>query len=336
MINFVKRFWNIYKQACLDLGHQCNDIGSIIGAGASIIGGVLGSKSSEKAANIQAQAAGQTSAENARQFDLSREDMAPWLTTGKEGLYALADLLGLNTRQAPIPPARADFTKKFANINQGSRTGTVAGIGGFPIVSGVGGARSSLFDQAGYDAAMAQYEKDLADYKSYTPSGELMRDFSLEDFVKEPGYEFRLSEGEKGINRAALARGGFDSGATLKALQRFGQDYASDEYSTAWTRDEAEKNRKYNFLAGISRTGQTTANQVASLRAQNAAAQSELMTGAANARAAGVVGGANAWGNALSNIQQQLTLAQLMQGDYGGGKGYSTWRNPDTGNIVRY
>ena len=181
-------------------------------------------------------------------------------------------------------------------------------------------------------ATLAQAQTGRPQSENY---GSLMKDFSLDDFVKEPGYEFRLSEGEKGIDRAALARGGFDSGATLKALQRFGQDYASDEYSTAWNRDEAEKNRKYNFLAGVGNTGQTTANQVSNLRANNAAAQSELMTGAANARAAGVVGGANAWGNALSQIQDQITLSQLM-GGYGGNKGYSTWKNPDTGNIVRY
>lgn len=45
------------------------------------------------------------------------------------------------------------------------------------------------------------------------------------------GYDFRLGEGTKAIERSAAARGGLNSGATLKALARYGQDYGSNEFS---------------------------------------------------------------------------------------------------------
>lgn len=55
-------------------------------------------------------------------------------------------------------------------------------------------------------------------------------------FQKDPGYQFRLDEGNKGINAAMAARGMGNSGAALKSLSRYGQDYASNEYQNAYNR----------------------------------------------------------------------------------------------------
>jgi hypothetical protein len=56
------------------------------------------------------------------------------------------------------------------------------------------------------------------------------------DMTRDPGYQFRLSEGLKALDRQAAARGGLISGSALKAAQRFGQDYASGEYGAAYGR----------------------------------------------------------------------------------------------------
>lgn len=64
----------------------------------------------------------------------------------------------------------------------------------------------------------------------------------------EPGYNFRLSEGLKALDRQAAARGGLISGGALKAAQRYGQDVASQEFSNA-----------YNRLAGLAQIGPSAA-----------------------------------------------------------------------------
>ena len=51
-----------------------------------------------------------------------------------------------------------------------------------------------------------------------------------EDFTPSPGYEFRLGEGLRGIQAMASAGGALNSGGTLKALMRYGQDYATSEF----------------------------------------------------------------------------------------------------------
>jgi hypothetical protein len=52
----------------------------------------------------------------------------------------------------------------------------------------------------------------------------------------DPGYGFRFAEGMKGLERSAAARGGLLSGATLKGVQRYGQDMGSQEYQNAFNR----------------------------------------------------------------------------------------------------
>jgi len=50
------------------------------------------------------------------------------------------------------------------------------------------------------------------------------------EFEKSPGYQFRLDEGQKAIERGAAARGGALSGAAMKAGMRYGQDFATKDY----------------------------------------------------------------------------------------------------------
>jgi CRISPR/Cas system-associated protein Cas7 (RAMP superfamily) len=82
-----------------------------------------------------------------------------------------------------------------------------------------------------------------------------LKAFSNEDFVKDPGYEFRMAEGEKGIQRQLSKMGGFNSGAALKALDRYNQDYASNEFTNAYNRDAANKARTFSFLSDTANKG---------------------------------------------------------------------------------
>lgn len=53
---------------------------------------------------------------------------------------------------------------------------------------------------------------------------------SLNALQQSPGYQFRLSEGNRSINTGYAANGLLQSGAAQKALLKYGQDYASNEY----------------------------------------------------------------------------------------------------------
>lgn len=99
----------------------------------------------------------------------------------------------------------------------------------------------------------------------------------------DPGYAFRLSEGQKALERQAAARGGLISGGALKAATRYGQDMGSQEYQNAFNR--------YATLAGY---GQNASNTLTNAAGNAGANIGSGMTSAAAANAAGQVGTANA------------------------------------------
>lgn len=121
------------------------------------------------------------------------------------------------------------------------------------------------------------------------------------DLTQDPGYAFRLSEGQKALDRSAAARGGLISGGAMKAAQRFGQEMGSQEYQNAYNRaltgynaDVAREATGYNRLAALAGYGQTATGQIGAAGQNMASNVGNLMTSGAAAGAAGQVGGANA------------------------------------------
>lgn len=144
--------------------------------------------------------------------------------------------------------------------------------------------------------------------------GDLNRDFTMADFNRDPGYAFRRTEGLKGVEASAAARGGALSGGALKGIEKYGQDLASQEYGSAYNRFNADRDRRFNRLSSIAGLGQTATRDVAS-GGQNYANQAgDLMTQAGNARASGYVGSANA-------INQGIGSVANWYGAQGGGGG---------------
>ena len=111
--------------------------------------------------------------------------------------------------------------------------------------------------------------------------------FGANDFQADPGSAFRLSEGQRALERTAAARGGLISGTALKAASRYSGDLASQEYQNAYQRaltgygtqvdrsntafsrgltgynaDVARSDTGYNRLAGMAGVGQTTTQQL--------------------------------------------------------------------------
>ena len=121
----------------------------------------------------------------------------------------------------------------------------------------------------------------------YTP-------FGMSQFQADPGYAFRLSEGQKALDRSAAARGGLISGNALKAATGYGQEMGSQEYQNAFNRYQQERAAKLQPLQSLAGVGQTTAAGLGAAGAANANAMGNYMTGGAAASAAGQVGAANA------------------------------------------
>jgi len=144
------------------------------------------------------------------------------------------------------------------------------------------------------------------------PGGEYYEPFSKTDFTQDPGYAFRLKEGMKALNATAAARGGLISGNALRAATGYGQELGSQEYTNAFNRYYAERSNKMDPLKFLSAQGQAAAAGQASNIGTSATNMANLTTGAGNAMAAGQIGSANAYANAIGQGVSMYQTNQLL------------------------
>jgi hypothetical protein len=231
------------------------------------------------------------------------------------------------------------------------------------IESGVSGANSTLG---------ATYNENLGLLKPYLSSGTTALaqlnaltgggGFQAPTSVTEqndPGYQFRMEQGDLAQQRSAAAAGGVLGGGEAKALQQYSQGLASNEYGNVYNRALGTYQTNFgnlqslaNLGMGATNTGVSAGNILGSQEAsntlqggfgtagvlgQNFGSTATALTGAADASAAGTIGKANAWSggltNGTSNLSNMLMLQQLLGN---GGSSYKpiTKANPNVGGSA--
>ena len=155
-------------------------------------------------------------------------------------------------------------------------------------------------------------------------SGAYTNGLDAQSFYQDPSYQWRKQQGMDNIQAQAAAGGGLFSGATLKALNDYNSNLASQEYGNAWQRNMAEnqnrfnvdsnlrsqdynvfnseRSRQYNELANLAGVGQQTANNLAMFGANNASNIGGLNMQGANSQAAGTIAAGNKQANAFGSL----------------------------------
>jgi len=235
-----------------------------INAGSGLIGGLLQSSAAKDAAQIQADAAAKSLAQQQANFNTINQQQAPYRAAG---YTALNNIAGMTSGQTPQYDANGNVVKD-ANGN--------------PVMTTGSGYFQKQFDANDLKAGLA------------------------------PNYDFMLQQGQMANQRAANAGGGALGGNALQGLNKYTQDYAGNAYQNAFTNYQNQRSNIYNTLAGIAGIGQTgqAATNAAATNATNNA--TNLNVGSAGAQAAGTVGSANAYSNALGNAANSYTLASLL------------------------
>ena len=168
-------------------------------------------------------------------------------------------------------------------------------------------------------------------------AGALARPFTMADFEADPGYAFRLAEGQKALDRVTSAKGKYYSGGAVKALSDYNQGMATDEYTKAYDRYTKNQSDLYGRLSGVRDAGMNATGSVANLSSNtqgqlNAAGQNYAnqvggyLTGlgnnvgsntiqAGNAHAAGTAGSGQAWSTGIQGVGNSVIGAM---GSYGG------------------
>lgn len=230
---------------------------------------------------------------NKEMYEQSREDTAPWREIGTAGINRLATLMGLpgspgaETRSQIYERLKPQYTTetqaghdgmfidpRTGAVVQGQRAGYTDGHHRYYSPEGDLMYRSNIGDEMGNweafspatstvdtEALNRAVEAEFGGQETPADFGKLTETFDLDKFYESPGYRFRLGEGQKAINRANAARGGFFSPDALKELDEFSQGMAADEYTGAYNRFNQDQGTLYNRLANISGMGQTAVGQ---------------------------------------------------------------------------
>lgn len=202
-------------------------------------------------------------------------------------------------------------------------------INGITDAVGITNHSGSAAVQAQTDAASAanqtqwnMYNQTRSDLQPYNQAGtqalntlqgslgSLTKSYNPSDLQNDPGYQFQMKQGLNALQNSAAARGNLNSGATLKAITQYGQNYAQNAYQNALTNYNNDRSMKYNMLSGLVTTGQNAAAQTGSAGTNLANQVSANQVGIGNAQASSIIGQQNRFTNALQQGAQAAAAAK--------------------------
>lgn len=280
---------------------------AITAAAVVAVGAYAASENAKSGAKDAAKDAADSSAASARDatqlqgkiYDQNRSDQMPWRTAGESALNQLSNLMGTG--------AGFDTGKTKDQLVTDSNFNGAAYLAANPdVASNAYYNQNPLAHFQQYGRNEQRHELSPLD-KTDSRYGSLARDFTMADYQADPGYAFRLAEGQKALERSAAARGGLYSGRAMKDMNAYSQGQASQEYGNAYNRFQSNQTNEYNRLASLAGLGQTAnnalaqsgmnyANQTGNIAMTNGANQGNAAIASGNATASGYAGIGNALG----------------------------------------
>lgn len=246
---------------------------AIIGAVGAVGGAAISSHGATSAARAQQNAADAASAEQRRQYDLTRSDQAPWRQRGGQAVDAIAQFLGLPAMAQGAPVGANGPGALAGNPSGGFANGRVQipeGLLPRPQAQGVTQGSGETPIATASHAAAPDYNQILSNL---------------------PGYQFQLQQGQQAVERNLAARGLLNSGAAGKALTQYGQGIA--------------QNYSQQYLSGLESLAGLGQSSVQATGAAGANAANQIggnLAYGGNAAASGYVGQANAINSGLSGL----------------------------------
>ena len=193
-----------------------------------------------------------------------------------------------------------------------------------PFMQAGYGALNSLQYQLGTGGTGPNGEPGQTGSPGY---GALNAPFTADTFKQfSPAYQFQLQQGQQGVLNADTSSQGALSGAALKDLTSFNQNYANTAFNNAFNQYQTQQSNIYARLAGLTQIGSSAAANLGAQGVQLAGQQAQSAQNIGTAIAGGQVGAANAYSGALAGLG---TLGMMTQNPYGylGGYGSSPYLN---------
>ena len=228
-------------------------------------------------------------------------------------------------------------------------------------------ARSDIQQYTGQAAGYQQptYNTGMQNYQTLSGmvngGGYNTQPYNYQDqgfnFQQDPGYQWQLQQGNNAIQSNAAAGGMQLSGATQKALMKYGQGLANQTYQQAYERYNTNRNfgmqnamnqfqtglagnqQGYNMRMGLAEPGIQAGNNLSNIYSQAGQQVADTSYNMGNARAAGAMGVGQSIGNMFGNAGSMATLYGMFGGqNQGNGQSNDPFQsiNNTYGGISRY
>lgn len=177
--------------------------------------------------------------------------------------------------------------------------------GGLSLLGGVFGGKGAKkaakaqvqSSQQGINEIARQYDQTRADMAPWQQAGaQAIGSLSQMiqpgyDHTTSPGYEFRRSEGLRGIDNRLSSMGLYNSGGAVKDAMRFADGLAADDF-----------NQQFNRVASVASGGQQANQSLGALGAGASSGIANLYSQQGQARASGYAGQNQAMQGTLANL----------------------------------
>ena len=311
-----------------------------VGIGGAVISGSMAADAAQNAAQIQGRAATtasnntltatrETNAMVQNQFNQNQQNQSPYMQSGGAANAALMAGLGLgnpyahngngNGNNPTMTPYSGNNGSGAPGGGQQAAVGTTTNAQGQSV-----DANGNVVAQGNVNYGASQDQMNQAAQAYTTPNGQglFQQTFKPSDLTLDPSYQFRLQQGQQGLNAAAAANGMAGSGQNLKDISNFNQQGASQEYNNAYNRFMNTQNTQVarlqqmagvgqNAAAQVGNNGTQTANTMANITMGGVNSSNNYLTGAAAAQAGGIVGATNAFTGAIGNATNNWTNLQM-------------------------
>lgn len=263
---------------------------------------------------------------------------------GSAVIGAYASNRAANTQANAANNATAMQERQWAETQAQQQPYRTSGYNALNFISGMMPGSQPTYDMEGNYAGQTQgsgYLLQAPETYNWMPEYQNFTNKSLNEYLA-PGYDWRLKQGQGQVNAAANLGGGTMSGNTLKGLQDYTQNFASNEYGNAlkqymdqyalglnshiaqsnqsFNQQQTGQTNIYNRLASLAGLGQTSLGQTTNAGVVSSGQIGSNMVNAGSAQAAGQVGVANSITGG-ANTLAQLQMANNLTGGrlYGGG-----------------
>lgn len=254
---------------------------------------------------------------------------------------------GLNTIGGDLTNNLNNISTQYGNANNALNTNYTNALN--QLLTGRADSTSAL--NTNYTSAinaLSPFTQNAGNYMD-AYANQVLNPFtqSFQDYVNSPVYQFQYNQGANAITNGLAAKGLLNSGGALKALTKYGQDYAAQQYNTYNQNQIANMSNLANLgYSGVQAQSQLYQNLANALAGSNQAYDTQIgntYTGLGNALSSNYGDMANLSSAAYmnrSNLASQLATAQAQaaaeaasarantqyQGITGAGSGFQTLR----------